>query len=191
MYLLEQRTLIVKTANLLLPLVLYSRLKTQIFFVQTCIHYPDTISSLYTSPWPSPILPLGLDSDLWWEKHRHPGVRQEESPSVMGLDVLPTHCEAGACGGLYGPSDVENRETDPPLTTALCIQTHPRREALPVMATCPIYTYTNMNALRINQATHTHTLTHPRPWSMTPVWAIHGAIGQLQLRPCIYVIVWH
>ena len=86
-------------ANLHLAILLYSCPKTQILFVQTCIHYPDTISSLYTFFWPSPILPLGLDSDLWWEKLRRPGVRQEESPSVTGLNVLPAHSESG---GLWG-----------------------------------------------------------------------------------------
>lgn len=62
------------------------------------------------------------------------------------------------CGGLYGPSDVENRETDPLLTTALCIQTHPRRGALPAMATCPVHSQTqNTNALSVNRRTHTYS----------------------------------
>lgn len=189
MNLFQQRTAIVKTANLSRPLVLYWSLKT-LHPSSWChflpLHTPLTLSC--SSSW------LRL-CDLWWEKRRHPGVRQEERPSVMGPNVLPTHCEAGACGGLYGPSDVENRETDPPLTTGLCIQTHPRREALPVMATCPICTYTSMDALRINSATHIHSHTdlHTQgsgPWHqcelyMRPLWSCSWD------PLCLYVLVWH
>lgn len=102
----------------------------------------------------------------------------------MGLNVLPTHCEAGACGGLYGPSDVENRETDSPLTTAVCIQTHPRRGALPVMATCPIYIHTNMNALRIVQATHTPRAT-VHDTSVSYTWDYWDTAEALHLSHCL------
>lgn len=40
----------------------------------------------------------------------------------MGLNDLPAHMMgAGACGGLHGPSDVENRDTDTPTATFLSI----------------------------------------------------------------------
>lgn len=40
---------------------------------------------------------LAWTLDLWCEKPRRPGVRQEESPSVMGLNVLPTHTLWSGC----------------------------------------------------------------------------------------------
>lgn len=79
-----------RLANILLPLVFYSNLKTLMFC--PALHSLSWYHFLHHTPlWPPPILPLGLDSDLWCEKSQHPGVRQEESPSVMGLNVLPTH----------------------------------------------------------------------------------------------------
>ncbi len=147
-----------RLANFLLPLVLYSCLKTLMFcsamhplswyhFLR--LHTPLTFS--HSSSW------LGLWSVVW--KALTPWCSTGRESQCDGTECLAnTHCEAGACGGLYGPSDVENRETDPPLTTALCIQTHPRRETLPVMATCPIYTQTWMRTHR-ESCMHTHTQT--------------------------------
>lgn len=46
---------------------------------------------LSTHPFDPLFFLLAWILDLWCEKLQHPGVRQEESPSVIGLNVLPTH----------------------------------------------------------------------------------------------------
>lgn len=148
-------------------------------------------SAFHSLSWsPSDLLPfflLAWTLDLWCEKPQHPGVRQEGESQCDGTGCLAnTHCGAAACGGLYGPSDVKNRATGPPVTTALCIRTHPQRGALPEMATCPIHTHKHYctcelyahNRCSFSALLHTHTNTHTalvQPWSqcewyMGPLW---------------------
>lgn len=146
-------------------------------FLHLCIYYGISSSRIllqtpsYSSSW------LGLWCAVW--RAEPPGGLQEEEPTELGDECAASAHQgaAGPCGALYCPSDVENREAGPPITTALCIHTRPRRDALPVMATCPGLTHKYKHASRAKG-----------PGSSADM--IHGAIVWLTAaEACICVIV--
>lgn len=142
-----------RLVNLLLPLVFHSCLKKpDVLFGRASIiliPFPQTAlpsDLLYSSSW------LGLWSVVW--KAQTPWWSAGREPHCDRTGCLAnTHrsrCPPGS--SCVDPQMWRTEETDPPTTTALCIQTHPRKKSLPVMATCHTHTHT------LTMLQHTNTL---------------------------------